>query len=173
MSLRDMTRFEWVRQNADEPILDAGCGDSAYFNEDIDFIGIDVERDSPDMQGSRPEEFILGDVQDMPFNKNEFNTVVLAEVLEHVDNPIAAIMEAKRVASNKVIITVPDERRWLPEANPEEHEDHKRVYSGRKLFDQCLKAGFDEGSIKIDHLNELPFAFWLATCDVVPDSILI
>lgn len=158
------TRFEWVRHNVVEPVLDAGCGDSAYFQDtDVEFTGMDIVPESEDMKRGRPDNFVEGDVQNMPFDTDEFRTVILAEVLEHVDNPVQAIQEAARVASVRVLITVPDESRWMPEAKPGEHEDHKRVYSGRMLFDQCIKAGLDDEQVKIDHLNEMPFCFWLAT----------
>lgn len=161
-----MNRFEWVRHNAEEPILDVGCGDSKYFNEDVKYIGVDNKIESEDMVEDRPERFILADGIELPFSENEFQTVILAEVLEHVDNPIAVMMEAKRVSKQKILITVPDEYRWLPQAEPGEHEEHKRIYTGDKLVSQLAIAGLDRDDIKVDHLNDFPFVFWLAECSV-------
>lgn len=166
VSTQQLTRFEWVREMSEEPILDVGCGDSPYFDETVDYTGLDKTEDSPDMQDDRPEDFIEADAHDLPIDDNSYSTVLLCEVLEHVRNPVQVISEANRVARNQVLITVPDEDRWLEGANPGEHERHERVYDGRILFDQCTKAGFSDNEVKIDHLNELPFCFWLATCKV-------
>lgn len=171
MRTRDISRLEWVANIAEAPILDVGCGDSPYFHESIEFTAVDIDPDSEDMQRGKPDNFVEADAKDLPFDDNEFKTVVLAEILEHMDNPIAALMEARRVSGDKVLITVPDENRWGPKAKPGDHEGHKRRYDGRMLFDQCKKAGFPEADIQIDYLNDGDFCFWLANCEVFPDLI--
>jgi len=163
MPLRKLTRIEWVADNAEEPVLDIGCGDSSYFDESVDYTAVDIEKDSDDMVQKRPDNFIQGTATDVPVEDNSFCTILLCEVLEHLDNPIAAIMEADRISYGKILITVPDEQRWEPEANPGQHDDHKREYEGLELHDQIMKAGISKDRIIIDHLNESPFAFWLAT----------
>lgn len=165
MRTRDLSRFEWIRQSAIEPILDVGSAHSPYFDSSVLYTGVDINPDSTDIQGDIPESFIQADGAKLPVKDNSFKTVLLAEVLEHMDNPVSGLAEAKRVASNKVITTVPDESRWDSEAQPGENENHKRQYTGKMLFDQYLKAGFGEENIKIDYLNEGPFAFWLGTCE--------
>lgn len=163
MELRKLTRMEWIAENAEEPVLDIGCADSSYFDESVDYTGVDIEKDSEDMVNERPDSFIRANATDVPVEDNSFNTVLLCEVLEHLDNPVAAIMEANRISQHKILITVPDEERWKEEADPGEHEDHQRQYVGLQLYDQIEKAGIPDKQIKLDHLNEDPFAFWLAT----------
>lgn len=162
MTLQDLTRFGWIQALAKEPILDVGCADSAYFDETVDFVGFDKQPRSPDMKQGKPIEFVEGDAHSLPFDDNEFNTVLTAEILEHVDNPVQVLSEAYRVAANQLLITVPDESRWLEGADPHTHIDHKREYTGKMLADHIKEAGVEYDRVKIDHLNELPFAFWVA-----------
>jgi len=167
-----MTRVEWVKSKAEEPILDVGCGDSVYFDDDVDYTGLDIDDESSDIEHGRPQSFIKGDAHDLPFDSSEFNTVVLAEVLEHVDNPVKVLMEANRVAGNKVLITVPDELRWMEAADPDMNEDHKRKYTGDIIMDQLKHAGYGEERMIFNHLNEPPFAFWIIEYDVIPTGAM-
>ena len=41
--------------------------------------------------------FICGDVQDLPFGKNAFDTIYCRYILEHVPDPLRVLKEAKRV----------------------------------------------------------------------------
>jgi ubiquinone/menaquinone biosynthesis C-methylase UbiE len=49
----------------------------------------------------------VADGKSLPYEDGEFDTVVLGEVLEHVDNPGLLFGEAARVASERVVISVP------------------------------------------------------------------
>jgi SAM-dependent methyltransferase len=57
------------------------------------------------------DTFVPGDVQSLPFTDGQFDVAVLAEVLEHVGDPVTAIREAARVAT-VVLITTPFEQAW-------------------------------------------------------------
>lgn len=57
------------------------------------------------------DTFVLGDVQTLPFGEGAFDVCVLAEVLEHVPDPVKALRAAARVAE-RVLITTPCESRW-------------------------------------------------------------
>jgi hypothetical protein len=49
----------------------------------------------------------VGDARALPFEDDSFDTVLLAETLEHLENPGLAWSEACRVARGRVIMTVP------------------------------------------------------------------
>lgn len=51
-------------------------------------------------------------VYELKRKNNEFNCVILLEVLEHLESPQDAISELFRVASDDVIISVPNEPLW-------------------------------------------------------------
>lgn len=50
---------------------------------------------------------LVADASALPFPDRSFDTVVLGEILEHMDNPGSAFAEASRVARERVIVSVP------------------------------------------------------------------
>ena len=53
------------------------------------------------------------DAKNLDFPDNSFDTVLLFEVLEHVDDPSGILNEAKRVAKKNILITVPNCNEFL------------------------------------------------------------
>jgi ubiquinone/menaquinone biosynthesis C-methylase UbiE len=49
----------------------------------------------------------VADACALPFEDNSFDTVVLGEILEHLENPGQAFAEACRVSRQRVILSVP------------------------------------------------------------------
>ena len=83
-------------RTVNKPLLNAGCKtvftDSSDINLDI------VPRDVP--------RFILGDIQDLNmFRNKQIGAVYASHVLEHVEDPDAALQELHRVADNVFVIT--------------------------------------------------------------------
>lgn len=69
--------------------------------------------------------FLWVDIHHLPFTDKAFDCVVLSEVLEHCLDPDTVLSEAKRVCSNRIVITVPDEYNWDPQVEPfMSWEDH-------------------------------------------------
>ena len=62
--------------------------------------------------------FVWGDIHNLPFKDNSFQTVVLSEVLEHAADPNKVLAEAIRVYGKRLVITVPDEYSWDPPVRP-------------------------------------------------------
>lgn len=54
---------------------------------------------------------VLGDARKTPFRTEEFDTIILAETLEHVNNPEKMISESKRLLKKggRLVVTVPYE----------------------------------------------------------------
>lgn len=80
-------------------VLDVGC------NKMLLKQFVKEEYTSVDIEG-HPQ--ILADAMHLPFKSNTFDTVVMAEVIEHLDNPIKAVEECARVSKKNVIITTPN-----------------------------------------------------------------
>jgi SAM-dependent methyltransferase len=55
-----------------------------------------------------PADVIASAEEPFPFEENSFDSVVLADVLEHLDDPHAALDEAMRVARNAVVVLLPN-----------------------------------------------------------------
>jgi ubiquinone/menaquinone biosynthesis C-methylase UbiE len=78
---------------------------------DLSIIGLDASQTALDHAQQRNPEltFRLGSVYSLPFESSSVHTVLLSEVLEHLDDPVSALLEVQRVAANTIIISVPHE----------------------------------------------------------------
>ena len=74
-------------------LLEAGCGSASHFKfkAEVHAVGIDISRQQLD-RNSALHEKILGDVQDYPLPKEEFDVAVCWMVLEHLPRPKEALL---------------------------------------------------------------------------------
>lgn len=98
-------------------VLDVGCGEGFTLkkleekkigkkNEGIDYSADAIKigkKIYPGLSLSR------GDVYSLDHNDNSFDLVICTEVLEHLENPVKAVREIKRVASKYIVFSVPNE----------------------------------------------------------------
>lgn len=116
---RVATIFEWVDPQDHHIILDFPCGRGFYLNmlrytsrcrlvgADLDWEVIQKARVNV---GHLPNVALhCANIYAMPYPDNTFDAVILSEVLEHVDDDVAALREAYRVLKpgGVVAITVP------------------------------------------------------------------
>ena len=66
-------------------------------------------------------EFIESKIETLPFDDNEFDTVVCTHVLEHILDIAGAIRELRRITAKRLIIVVPREREYRYTFNPHFH----------------------------------------------------
>jgi len=108
-SWKDLERFEFVASlvPAFSTVLDVGARDST-FKQILEGHGHKVIALDIDPLG---KDVIQGDITKLPFADNSFDCVVAMEILEHLTfwQLLGAIREVKRVATNTVIISVPDD----------------------------------------------------------------
>ncbi len=76
--------------------LNLGCG-----NDKRGSIRIDI---NPDKEGVN----LVADAHYLPIRKKVVNVTLCKSVLEHVESPIKAMLEMKRVTRNEIIIVVPN-----------------------------------------------------------------
>ena len=110
-------RSKWLVERFYEEIsnsnslLDVGCFNAdlkKYLPEAIKYIGVDI--------AGKPDVFIdLDKIDRLPFDNNQFDTVVCADVLEHLENIHLVFDELCRVASKNLIITLPNAYASIPE----------------------------------------------------------
>ncbi|MGA0117261.1 MAG: class I SAM-dependent methyltransferase [Ilumatobacteraceae bacterium] len=118
---------------------------------------------------------LRGDATRLPFPDNTFDCVVTSEVLEHIQNDVAAIGELHRVLKpgGTLGVTVPT---WWPEKinwmlsdeyhAPKSVGGHVRIYSATELKAKLRSAGFDvRGS---HHAHALHSPYWWLKCAVGP-----
>jgi 2-polyprenyl-3-methyl-5-hydroxy-6-metoxy-1,4-benzoquinol methylase len=103
-------------------VLEVGCGqgwllrDIAEVLPDVELTGIDIRAKAIEFARSLVPRADLRvvDAGALPFADGEFGLVVCSEVLEHVDDPVAVLVEIERVGRGRSVISVPDEPRfWI------------------------------------------------------------
>lgn len=154
---RQKIRVGWLVKHSVGTVLDIGCAEG-YILAEIDHpncCGVDFDQNRINAGKKKYPDirFYVIDVRyGLPFTDESFDTVLLAEILEHMDfmDSMVLLAEAVRIARAKVLITLPyaggeeydpelvctRDHLWIPDA------DHV----GRLLSDYPseveLKAGF-------------------------------
>jgi SAM-dependent methyltransferase len=128
-------------------VLNAGAGQGTFSTllaeRGFDVTSVDESAAAVEVLRERlsgPVE--QADVADLPFEDDSFDAAVLGEVLEHLDDDGAALLEVHRVLrpGGAVAISVP--------AGPERFgasdrwAGHRRRYSRTMLLAACRRAGF-------------------------------
>jgi hypothetical protein len=85
--------YQELRNRPGDTVLDIGPGE---YPRDIATHFLDITDKFKDKLGGRP--LTIGNVEDMPFDDNEFSYAVVSHVIEHTDHPDVAIAEVQRVA---------------------------------------------------------------------------
>lgn len=102
--------IRFVRRHARGRILDLGCATGNYClhlkNLGYDIAGADVRPEYVSIAASRGVEAYLIE-RGVPLPDKSFDTVLLFEVLEHLEDPLAVLREASRLARGNVLITTP------------------------------------------------------------------
>jgi hypothetical protein len=124
-------RSKWIYErfhkefSVSTTILDVGCYNKdlkSYLKEKINYTGIDIDG-NPDIN------LDLEHIEKLPFENDSFDTVVCADVLEHLENIHLIFDELCRVSKKYIIITLP---------NP--------IYGiSRYIFNRTKQASFNEG----------------------------
>jgi glycosyltransferase involved in cell wall biosynthesis len=96
---RDRKRFELIAKQLFGLVLDIGSGPNALTNFYPNVITVDYS------SSAKPN--VLASATELPFADKSCDCVVLAELLEHLENPFPVLQEARRVARKKIVVTVP------------------------------------------------------------------
>lgn len=139
-NINEINRFGVTSPLCSGDVLEVGCGNGdlssiiamhadRLFGIDIDPVAIELARFKAYQNGLDNCNFTLGDATKLNFNDDCFDTVVLAEVLEHVRSPERFIEEAIRVCKpqGRIIISVP-KGYSIPDP------DHVRIYTKESLL---------------------------------------
>lgn len=105
--------------NRPQAVLEVGVGEAevtklvADRHPGITVAGIDLP--DPELAhawSGKPVAGSFADIVALPFSDDRFDLVLAIEVLEHVEDPDAALAEIARVASRDVVVSVPREPIW-------------------------------------------------------------
>ncbi len=155
-------------------ILEAGCGVGAQTkiiapkNSKSQFISIDISRDSInqaekviDSLGIKNVKFKQADVFNLSFNDNYFDHVFVCFVLEHISNPLRALLKLKRVLKPGGTIMVIEGDHGSAYFYPDSKEAQKAIQCqvelqkqsggdaniGRRLYPLLCESGFNQVTI--------------------------
>ncbi len=151
-----------VRRLLKGKILDAGGG-TGQITYGLDSTVLDISKKSLEKARAHGLKTVVGDIENMPFESNTFDTVLLCHVLEHVLEPEKTLKECKRVLkkNGRVVIVVPNARAihqlWLllkgrvkPAGNPPGEFHHYTQFTDktlRKTVSKYFKVTRVEGDV--------------------------
>jgi len=152
-------------------ILDAGCGSGRNMLELARLgtaTGIELSDESVALARKRDVgEVVAGSVLEMPFPDDSFDFAVSLDVIEHLEDDLAALRELRRVLApgGTLLLTVPAYQ-WLWSHHDEINEHHRR-YTRRSLQRVAEQAGWKQ--VRTTYFNSLllPVAIVLRVLDRV------
>ena len=103
--------IDFYKQYAGKMVLDFGCATGNYCLElkklGFECVGVDINEEYIKLAQKKGVKAHL--IKDrLPFEEKSFDTVIMSELLEHVQNPGNILEQAKRVAKKNILITVPN-----------------------------------------------------------------
>ena len=87
--------------------LDVGCGGGGKGDVNLDLYFGKTDHHVGNIQPRNIPNFVNGDAQQLPFRDNVFKVTRCCHVLEHMENPLRALKEMKRVSRELSLIYVP------------------------------------------------------------------
>lgn len=119
-------------------VLDVGCGSGDFLEYCSGAIGIDVNPYNVSYCKERGLTAIHTEGTKFPFKMGEFNSAVLDNILEHIEEPDGIIAETRRILTDDGILVA-----GVPGRKGFDHDkDHKRFYDEFLLDKVITKHGF-------------------------------
>ncbi len=152
-------------------ILDAGCGSGRNMVELArhgSVTGIELSETSVALaRGRDAGEVLTGSILEMPFAQDSFDLAVSLDVIEHLEDDLAALRELRRTVTpgGALLVTVPAYQ-WLWSGHDEINHHHRR-YTRRSLQRVAEQAGWRQ--VRTTYFNSLllPVAIVLRILDRV------
>lgn len=136
----EIFREEWIRAQVRtvDTILELGCAENPVW-KDTPFKVTTSDISERTDEDCKPD--IVCDAAAVPKEDKSFDVVCANELLEHVDDPLAVLREAVRLARYKVVVTVPNEFEWPAALKPFTNPGHKRFFTRESLTDLLKELG--------------------------------
>lgn len=151
-----------VLEGVEGRVLDVGCGAGEFTKAikrnrpDLEMIGVDIGEEALRVANQDPQgvQFQFASATRLPFADSSFEVVLLFEVLEHLEDPQGAVLEAGRVLKKGGIFhfTVPLEASlftihgWIKKLFGinlmEKHAGHIQQFNFSDVKNLLLKGGF-------------------------------
>jgi len=119
-------------------------------------IGVDVLKRSVDWANKHWKDstmkFVVGDAEDLEFEKKSFDAIVALEVLEHVHKPVVVLENIKKLLKKDgyAVFLVPAETLlfqfiwffWVRTRGKVWNDTHINIFKNDSLTKLCKKVGF-------------------------------
>ena len=140
---RRLLRALLGRVGAGGRLLDAGCGTGgnlAFFGPGV---GVDPAAEAVAACRARGLDVVQAGLEALPFADAAFDVVLATDVLEHVEDDVAALRELRRVAAPGAVllVTVPAHPRLWSAHDVALH--HRRRYRRDELLARLCSAGWE------------------------------
>jgi SAM-dependent methyltransferase len=138
-------------------ILDAGCGSGRNMIELArhgTVTGVELSDTSVELARARGAgEVIAGSLLEMPFPDGSFDLAVSLDVIEHLEDDLAALRELRRTVApgGSLLLTVPAYQ-WLWSGHDVVNHHHRR-YTRRSLRKVAEQAGWRQ--VRTTYFNSL------------------
>lgn len=155
----------------DASILDGGCGSGRNLIELARYgevSGVEISEASAEVaRGREVGEVHTCSLVDLPFAEDSFDLVTCLDVIEHLDDDVAALTELRRVVKpgGRLVVMVPAYN-WLWSRH-DSLNHHRRRYSAKTLRRAARAAGWRDR--QLSHMNSLllPVAIMLRAAERV------
>jgi SAM-dependent methyltransferase len=141
-------------------ILDAGCGSGRTLEELVDYgdvSGLELNPEAAALARNRQlGEVAIGRLEELPWADATFHLITCLDVIEHVPDDVAALVELRRVCrpGGWLLVTVPAyQALW---SRHDEANHHYRRYSRPSLRRAAVAAGW--GVARMSAFNSLLLA---------------
>ncbi len=120
-------------------VLDIGCGIGDMLSYRKNTVGLDVNPLNVDFCKNRKLNAFIMKPNIIPFDDKTFDSVLLDNVLEHIESPLLLFKEIRRVLKpdGLILIGVPGEKGYRSD------DDHKIFYDEKKLQALAQKNNFN------------------------------
>jgi SAM-dependent methyltransferase len=154
-------RFKEIADLCKGTVLDIGCGEcelKKYLPGDCQYTGVDL---------APSEHVIQGSAYKLDFNDRSFDTTLLLNVLEHLENPLLALTEIRRVTKGQLILCVPNPFNTdqiasiLHNGINIENTNHINLFGDNEIRNLCFNAGFDNVR-PVRFYTKVPGLNWLS-----------
>lgn len=144
-----------------QQMLNVGAGQGSFTRmleeRGFDVVSTDLSPAALEVLRERVAGPVLqADMTNLPFPDESFDVVLAGEVIEHIDDDVAALREAHRVlrANGVLVLSVPAHPGWFGDSD--RWAGHVRRYTRDALAETISSAGFDD-------LRIVPWGFPIAS----------
>ena len=145
-----LKRFDGDRRTGG--LVDIGCGAGAFVvaaaRAGWQAIGTEVAQSASRIELAAGARILVGERATAELADGSCDVVTLWEVIEHVDDPVGILREARRLLreGGRLYLTTPNlaslQRRMLGRRWPRYHVEHLSYFDGRSIRRALARAGF-------------------------------